>query len=97
MTQTDPTTQTAQPDRSTEFVPVEGGSETTSAEALLVIAYAAMWVAVFLFVWLTSRRQRHIDARLAEVESALRRLEGPSAEDPGARGAALGEGQAARP
>jgi hypothetical protein len=40
-----------------------------------------MWLAVFLFVWLTARRQRTIDARLGDVELALRRLEDGAATD----------------
>lgn len=61
--------------RATEFAPVAGGGDTTSAEALLVTAYAAMWIVVFLFVWLTSRRQQTLDTRLGDVELALRRAE----------------------
>ncbi|NLE87890.1 MAG: CcmD family protein [Myxococcales bacterium] len=92
MSQTDPaTTQPTIQDRSTEFVPVEGGRDTTSAEALLVTAYAAMWIAVFLFVWLTSRRQRNLDARLGEVEAALQRLEATPGD--GRAGPAGGEVQ----
>lgn len=60
-------------DRSTEFVAVQGGTETTSASTLLIAAYVAMWALVFGFVWLTSRRQRALDARLTELEGALRR------------------------
>ncbi len=92
MSQIDPvTTQPTTQDRSTEFVPVEGGGDTTSAEALLVAAYAAMWIAVFLFVWLTSRRQRNLDARLSDVEAALQRLE--AAPGDGQLGPAGGEVQ----
>lgn len=65
-------------DRKTSFVPVSGTQETSSAEALLVTAYVLMWVAVFGFVWLTARRQKALDARLAEVERALARAEHPA-------------------
>lgn len=76
MKTTEPTqTQPSVEGRATEFAPVEGGGDTTSAEALLVTAYAAMWLVVFLFVWLTSRRQRVLDARLVDVERALRQAE----------------------
>lgn len=76
MNTTEPTaTQPSVEGRATEFSPVQGGGDTTSAEALLVTAYAAMWLVVFLFVWLTSRRQRTLDARLDDVERALRRAE----------------------
>jgi CcmD family protein len=63
-------------ERSTEFVAVQGGTETTSAPALLIAAYVVMWALVFAFVWLTSRKQRALDARLSELEAALRRVEG---------------------
>ncbi|MFZ5897358.1 MAG: CcmD family protein [Myxococcota bacterium] len=57
--------------RSTEFVAVEGGGETTSASALMVVAYAAMWALVFGFLLLSMRRQRRIEQRLAELDRAL--------------------------
>ena len=69
-------------ERSTEFVAVQGGAETTSASSLLVAAYIIMWALVFAFVWLSSRKQRTLDARLSELEAALRRVEG----GPGATG-----------
>lgn len=58
-------------DRSTQFVPVEGGQQTTSAEALLITAYVLMWLAVFIFVWLTARRQKALHERLDHIERAL--------------------------
>lgn len=58
-------------DRSTEFVPVEGGGETTSAAGLLIAAYIAMWLCVFAFVWLTSARLRQLGARVTGLERAL--------------------------
>ncbi len=67
-------------DRSTEFVAVEGGQETTSAGGLLVAAYTIMWALVFLFVWFSWRRQRTLDARLDEIEAALRRRAGDAPE-----------------
>src|SRR6478736_6548980 len=63
-------------DRSTEFVAVQGGGEGASASGLLVAAYIVMWALVFGFVWLTSRRQRALDGRLAELEAAVRRHSG---------------------
>lgn len=62
-------------DRSTEFVPVSGGEETTSAEALLIAAYLLMWAFVFGFVALTIKRQKKLDQRLGDVESELARLD----------------------
>lgn len=68
--------------RSTEFVPVTGGQETTSAEALLLSAYIIMWALVFGFVWLSVRRQRGIAARLDDVERALRRADSDGSRSP---------------
>lgn len=55
----------------TEFKPVEGEAETTSGAMLLIEAYALMWLVAFVFVLLSWRRQRKLDARLAALESAL--------------------------
>ena len=67
--------QTAQPgtpaERATGFVAVEGGKETTSAEALLVSAYLVMWAVLFGFLWFGFRRQHRLDKRLADLEKAL--------------------------
>ena len=60
--------------RSTEFVPVEGGSEGTSAEHLLVAAYLLMWAALVAFLLLTWRRQSRIETRLSELDATLRRV-----------------------
>lgn len=68
-------TGTAQPgDRSTQFVAVEGGGETTSAEAMLIAAYVVLWALLLGVVLLGARRQRALDERLARLESALARL-----------------------
>jgi hypothetical protein len=67
-------TQTAAPsDRSTAFVPVQGGTETTSAEALLVAAYLVMWVLLLGFLGLGYRRQGKMEARIGELERAMTR------------------------
>lgn len=63
------------PQSPTEFVPVAGGADTTSAEALLVIAYIAMWCLFFGFVALTQRRQRTLTEKVSELEQALKRAE----------------------
>jgi hypothetical protein len=55
-------------DRSTQFVPVEGGDASTSAEALLVAAYAVMWALLLLVLLLTWRRQRRLEQRVNELE-----------------------------
>jgi hypothetical protein len=57
--------------RSQEFVPVEGGGDTTSAELLLVIAYLVMWAVLLAFVGLGWRRQKTIETRLAELERGM--------------------------
>jgi CcmD family protein len=57
--------------RSTEFVAVEGGAETTSATVLMTVAYSAMWALVFGFLILSFRRQRRIEQRLGELDRAL--------------------------
>ena len=66
--------QAAAPDpssRSQEFVPVEGGHETTSAEAMLVAAYLVMWALLIVFIGLGWRRQARVEARLAELEKSV--------------------------
>jgi hypothetical protein len=60
---------TAEPSsRSTEFVPVEGGTESTSAELLLVVAYLVMWSLMLGFIGLAWRRQAKLENRLSELE-----------------------------
>ena len=67
-----PSAQPATPaNRSTEFVAVEGGKETTSAEALLVSAYVVMWAILFGFLWFGFRRQQKLETRLGDLEKAL--------------------------
>jgi CcmD family protein len=68
---------TAQPtpdDRASGFSAVEGGPETRSGTVLLVEAYAAIWLILFGFIWLTFRRQRKLDARIVELENALQKV-----------------------
>ncbi len=81
-------TQTTTADRSTEFVAVQGGEETSSAAGLLTAAYIMMWMLVFAFVWLTSRKLQGVQSRLSELESALKRADDASAS------AAQGSGNA---
>ena len=57
--------------RSTEFVAVQGGGETTSAATLLVTAYLVMWALLLGFVFLSWRRQGRVETRLSELEKAL--------------------------
>ena len=58
-----------------EFVPVEGGSDSTSAESLLVIAYAAMWLLFFGFLAMTHRRQKALTEKVERLEQALKRAD----------------------
>ena len=57
--------------RSTEFVPVQGGGETTSAASLLITAYVVMWALLLGFVFLSWRRQGRVETRISELEKAL--------------------------
>ena len=59
-------------DRSQSFRPVQGG-EMQSGEVLLVEAYAAIWAIVFIFIALSFRRQRSLDARVGALEAAIER------------------------
>jgi hypothetical protein len=59
--------------RSTEFVAVPGGPETTSAEALVVSAYLLMWAILLGFLIFTWRRIQGLDRRLGELDRALDR------------------------
>ncbi len=51
-------------DRSTEFVPVQGGEEGASAGTLLVVAYLVMWTVLVGFVFITWKRLRENEKRL---------------------------------
>ena len=62
-------------DRKSEFVAVSGGQESTSAEALLLTAYILMWLFVFGFVFLSTKRQAKLDQRLGDLELELKRLD----------------------
>jgi CcmD family protein len=67
-----PKSESADPgDRSTAFTAVEGGGDTTSAEALLVTAYGVMWVILLGFVFMSWRRQGALAQRIDEIEKAL--------------------------
>jgi hypothetical protein len=57
--------------RSTEFVPVQGGGETTSAELLLVVAYLVMWGLLLAFIGLGWRRQQRLETRIGELERSV--------------------------
>jgi hypothetical protein len=66
--------QTASPaasSRASEFVPVEGGTETTSAGTLLVVAYVLMWALLLGFLGLGWRRQKQLEGRLSDLEKQV--------------------------
>ena len=63
-------------DRSTQFVPVQGGNESTSAEALLVTAYLVMWAALIAFVFLTWRKQGALEKRIERLDDTLKKSMG---------------------
>lgn len=65
-------------DRSTEFVPVQGAEETSSAAGLLTAAYILMWGAVFAFIWLTSRRLASMHGKVDELDRALKKADAAS-------------------
>lgn len=65
-------------DRSTEFQPVQGGAESSSAGALLTSAYIVMWLSVFVFVWMTAKRVKSLDRRLTELDAALKKADAAS-------------------
>ena len=57
--------------RAQEFRPIEGNTETTSAEAMLVAAYLVMWALLIVFVGLGWRRQARVETRISELEKAV--------------------------
>ena len=57
--------------RSQEFVPVEGGGNATSAEAMLVAAYLVMWALLLGFIGLSWRRQLSLETRLRDIERSV--------------------------
>jgi CcmD family protein len=71
-------TTTAPADRSTGFEPVQGGTDTVSAQGLLVAAYLIMWALLLLFLLLGWRRQQQLSRRISDLEKALDRAEGAS-------------------
>jgi CcmD family protein len=47
--------------------------ETYSGGTLLVLAYAAIWVIVFVFVFFAWQRTRALEGKLAAIEGGLKR------------------------
>jgi len=62
-------------DRSTQFVPVEGGGqEATSASTFMVAAYVLMWLCTVLFILHTWRKTRSVENRMSELQKAIAKL-----------------------
>jgi len=59
------------------FKRVDDAPEMQSGEALLVEAYAFMWVVLFGLVLATWLRQRSLDTRMNELEAAIARARTP--------------------
>jgi hypothetical protein len=62
-------------DRADEFVPAPINQESASAVGLLTTAYILMWVAVFVFVFLSSRRLKYLSSKMNELEAQLRAVD----------------------
>ena len=77
-TPTTPTTGGGADDRSTSFRAVQGGGEMQSGEKLLVEAYAAIWLILFVMILLSWRRQRGIDERMSVLPAAIDKARGES-------------------
>lgn len=61
--------------RSTQFVPVEGGSpETTPASTFMVAAYLLMWLCTVFFILHTWRKTRSVESRVSELQKAIAKL-----------------------
>lgn len=62
-------------DRSTQFVPVEGGGPpATDAGTFMAVAYVLMWLATALFILHTWRKTRGIQQRIDELHKAVTKL-----------------------
>jgi hypothetical protein len=62
---------TSPDDRATTFQAVKGEPEHYSGEALLVGAYAVLWVILLAWVALVWRKQAGLNTRLDELERVL--------------------------
>jgi hypothetical protein len=67
--------ETSPSERSTEFVAVQGGTETTSAGTMLVVAYLVMWAILLGFIVLSFRRLLGLSERLDVLEKNLAKAE----------------------
>ena len=61
--------------RSTQFVPVEGGTgATTDASTFMVAAYVLMWLCTVFFILHTWRKTRSVESRVSELQKAIAKL-----------------------
>lgn len=68
--------ESAPDDRATEFKAVEGQGEHYSGYALMVEAYAAIWLILMLWLVLIWRKTAGLTARVDGLEQAIARAEG---------------------
>jgi CcmD family protein len=70
--------QDADQDRAQSFQAVKGAvKEDVAGGPLLLVAYAAIWVIVLLYVIRLVRQQQHAQAELDRLEQVLSKAEGP--------------------
>lgn len=58
-------------DRATSFQAVEGGAQVQSGGALLIEAYAVLWVILMAWLWLMWRKQGELHAQLDGLEKTI--------------------------
>jgi hypothetical protein len=80
-----PSSSSTPDDRATTFQAVQGNAkEQYSGGALLVTAYAALWVVLFAWVAVVWRKQGALGTRLADLERVLDKA-AAKADEAGAR------------
>lgn len=62
-------------ERSTQFVPVEGGAaEASDAGTFMAAAYVLMWLCTVFFILHTWRKTRSVEARMSELQRAIAKV-----------------------
>ena len=74
------------------FKRLDDGPQMQSGEALLVEAYAFIWVVLFGLVLATWLRQRGLDARMSELEASIAKARAPRGPAPKPGAASPGDG-----
>lgn len=72
--------QPTQESRSTEFAPVEGGTEQYKGGTLLVAAYVLLWLVLMGYLFMLWRKQRALGRRLSDLEAAMDRAAAAAGE-----------------